>query len=66
LIRQVAVVGLSIVPFSISASAAYLAWAIFPSIEAWHMIVTVLVWIAAFAAGTELFWKVVGLLASKQ
>jgi len=66
LIRQFAVVGLSLLPFGISATAAYLAWASFPSIEAWHMIVTALVWVAAFALGTELFWKVVGVLASKR
>jgi len=65
LIKQAAVAGLSLLPFGLSVSAAYFAWAIFPSLEAWHMIVTVLVWIVAFAAGTQLFWKVVELLALK-
>jgi hypothetical protein len=60
------VAGLSLLPFGLSVSAAYLAWYVFPSIEAWHMIVTVLVWIGAFTAGTQLFWKVVGRLASWQ
>jgi hypothetical protein len=66
LIKQAAVAGLSLLPFGLSISAAYLAWTIFPSVEAWHMVVTVLVWIGAFAAGTQLFWKVVELLAQKQ
>ena len=58
--------GLALFPFGLSVSTAYVAWAIFPSIEAWHLIVTALVWIGAFAAGTQLFWKVVELLALKQ
>jgi hypothetical protein len=66
LIKQAAVAGLSLLPFMLSISAAYFAWYVFPSIEAWHMIVTVLVWIGAFALGTQLFWKVVELLAPKQ
>ncbi len=66
MIRQLAVAGLSLFPFGLSITAAFLAWQAFPSIEGWHMIVTVLVWIGTFAAGTQLFWKVVGLLASKQ
>ncbi len=66
MIRQAAVAGLSLFPFGFSIVAAYLAWESFPSIEAWHMIFTVFIWIGAFAVGTQLFWKVVGLLASKQ
>jgi hypothetical protein len=46
--------------------AAYLAWEAFPSIEGLHMAFTVLVWVAAFAVGTQAFWKAVGLLAPKQ
>jgi hypothetical protein len=66
LIRQVAVAGLSLFPLGVSIGAAYFAWLVFPSIEGWHIIVTGLVWIAAFAAGTQLFWKVVEVLAPKQ
>ncbi|MDA4126844.1 MAG: hypothetical protein OK452_06555 [Thaumarchaeota archaeon] len=66
MIRQAAVAGLSLFPFGLSIVLAYLAWEAFPSIEAWHMIVTVFVWIGTFAVGTQLFWKVVDVLASKQ
>jgi hypothetical protein len=66
LIRQAAVAGLSLLPFVLSIAAAYIAWDAFPSIEAWHMIVTVFVWIGTFAVGTQIFWKGVELLASKQ
>ena len=65
MIRQLAVAGLSLLPFGLSIAAAYLAWEAFPSIEAWHMIVTVFVWIGTFAVGTQIFWKAVGVLASK-
>jgi hypothetical protein len=53
------------VPFSISSVVAYLTWSAFPRIEAWHMIATVISWIVAFAAGTQLFWRGVELLAPK-
>ncbi|MDA4126964.1 MAG: hypothetical protein OK452_07155 [Thaumarchaeota archaeon] len=65
MIKQAAVAGLSLFPFGLSIVVAYLAWSAFPSIEGWHMVVTVLVWIGTFAIGTQLFWKVVELLASK-
>ena len=57
MIRQAAVVGLALIPLVISIPAAYAAWLAFPSVEAWHMIITGLVWVAAFAAGTQIFWK---------
>jgi len=60
------VVFLSLLPLSISIAAAYLAWTIVPWVEGWHMVLTVLVWVAAFAIGTRLFWKGVELLAPKQ
>lgn len=63
LIRQAAVVGLALIPFSISCIVAYVAWTVLPWLEGWHMILTVLAWIAAFAAGTQLFWRLVDLLA---
>ena len=63
MIRQAAVVGLSLIPFGLSVATAYLAWSVFPEIEGWHMIVTVLVWVTAFAAGTQLFWSLVERLA---
>jgi hypothetical protein len=66
LIRQLAVIFLSLVPFAISIMAAYLTWAAFPSIELWHMVATTLVWVVSFAAGTALFWKVTELLAIKR
>ena len=65
MIRQAAVVGLSVLPFSISIAVAYFAWVLFPAVEAWHMIATVIAWIVAFAAGTQLFWRIVEQLAPK-
>ena len=65
MIRQLAVALLSLVPFVFSVSAAYVAWAVFPSLELWHMVVTTLVWVGAFAAGTQIFWKATGLLVLK-
>ena len=66
MIRQAAVVGLALIPLAISIPAAYAAWLAFPSIEAWHMIVTGFVWVAAFAAGTQIFWKGVERLSPTQ
>jgi len=64
--RQAAVIGLSLVPFVLSSMAAFLAWEVAVALETvWRMIFVVLVWIPAFAVGTQLFWKVVGLLALK-
>ena len=54
-----------LIPFALSITAAFLAWSVFPSIELWHMVVTTLVWVGAFAAGTKIFWKVTDLLAIK-
>jgi len=65
-IRQAAVIGLSLLPFVLSSGAAFLAWEAATALEAaWRMILMVLVWIPAFAVGTQLFWKVVGLLSPK-
>jgi hypothetical protein len=66
MIRQFAVALLMLFPFSLSITAAYLAWAAFPKIEFWHIVVTTLVWVAAFAAGTKIFWKVTDLLVIKR
>ncbi|HEV2225545.1 MAG TPA: hypothetical protein VGR56_01925 [Nitrososphaerales archaeon] len=66
MIRQAAVAGLSLLPFGLSISAAYIAWDAFPSIEGWHIVVTVFVWIGTFAVGTQIFWKGVERLASKR
>jgi hypothetical protein len=66
LIRQAAVAVLALLPLAISIPAAYLAWLVFPSIEAWHIIITGLVWVFAFAVGTQLFWKGVELLAPRR
>ena len=66
MIRQAAVVGLSLLPFVLSTGASFLAWEFAVSLEeVWRMIFVVLVWIPVFAGGTQLFWKVVGLLAPK-
>jgi hypothetical protein len=65
MIKQAAVVGLSVVPFALSSVVAYLAWLSANGVEGWRMILTVLAWIAAFAFGTQLFWKAVERLAPK-
>jgi len=64
--KQAAVAGLALLPLVMSIPASYVAWLVFPSIEAWHIIFTGLVWVFAFAVGTQLFWKGVELLAQKQ
>ena len=66
MIKQAAVAGMALLPLAMSIPAAYLAWLAFPSVEAWHMVVTGFVWVVFFAAGTQLFWKGVELLARKQ
>ncbi|MGD0146604.1 MAG: hypothetical protein ABSB53_07130 [Nitrososphaerales archaeon] len=64
--RQAVVIGLSLIPFVLSSGAAFLAWEAATALETvWRMIIIVLVWIPAFAGGTQLFWRVVGLLAPK-
>ena len=66
MIRQAAVIGLSLLPFVLASGCAFLAWEAAAAVEAaWRMIFIVLVWIPAFAGGTQLFWKVVGLLSPK-
>ena len=66
MIRQAAVIGLSLLPFILSSGAAFLVWEFATTLETvWRMIFVALVWIPAFAGGTQLFWKVVGLLAPK-
>ena len=66
LIRQAAVVLLSLMPFAISIGAAEVAWqAITGVATVWRMIAITLVWIGAFAVGTQLFWKVTGALVQK-
>lgn len=66
MIRQAGVALLALLPLAVSIPAAYLAWLAFPSIEALHMVITGLVWVFSFAAGTQLFWKAVELLAQKR
>lgn len=66
LTRLVAVVALTLMPFAASIVAAYVAWQAITGIATvWRMIGMTLVWIAAFAAGTQLFWKVVERLTPK-
>jgi len=53
-------------PFVASILAAYASWEVVSgTATVWRMIIMTLVWIAAFAAGTLLFWKVVERLAPK-
>ena len=67
MIRQAAVVLLSSVPFVVSILLAYVSWETFVGIATvWRMVILTLVWIGAFAIGTQLFWKATGLLAQKQ
>jgi hypothetical protein len=58
---------LSLMPFGVSILFAYVAWTTIIGIATvWRMVIMTLVWIAAFAAGTQLFWKVTDLLAPRQ
>jgi len=64
MIRVAAVVMLTLVPFTLSILAAYAAWETIRGISTvWRMIAMTFVWIGAFAAGAQLFWKVVDRLA---
>ena len=64
MIRQAAVAVLSLMPFGVSILFAHAAWDMVTGIATvWRMIVMTLVWIAAFAAGTQLFWRLTGVLA---
>jgi hypothetical protein len=63
LIKQAAVIGLSIVPFAVSSVLAFLAWEAVNGMEGWRMIATAVTWIIGFALGTQLFWKGVERLA---
>jgi hypothetical protein len=66
MIRQAAVIGMSLLPFVLSTGVAFLVWEFATALEAvWRLILVVLVWIPMFAGGTQLFWKAVGLLAPK-
>jgi hypothetical protein len=64
--RRAAVVFLSLVPFVLSAVTTVAIWdSTWALIDLWRMILAVLGWVAAFALGTRLFWKVVLILAPK-
>ena len=64
LIKQAALVALSLMPFGVSIFYAYAAWTMVTGIATvWRMVAMTLVWIAAFAVGTQLFWKVTDLLS---
>ncbi len=66
MIKQAVVVGLSLIPFAASTMFAFIAWESLGALETlWRMIGVVLVWIGVFATVTQLFWKVVGLLAKE-
>ena len=54
-------------PFGVSTLSAFVTWESITGIAVvYRMVAMTLVWIAAFAAGTMLFWKVVERLAPKQ
>ena len=65
LIRQAALIGLSVVPFAVSSALAFAVWWTFAIPSPWRMIMIVLVWIGDFAACTQLFWIVVRKLAAQ-
>jgi hypothetical protein len=66
LIRQAAVVGLSVIPFAASSVLAFVAWGLAePLATLWRMIIIFFVWIGVFAVCTQFFWKVVDLLATE-
>ena len=46
---------------------AYGAWDLFEEMATvWRMVIMTLVWVGAFAAGTQLFWKATDLLAQQR
>lgn len=58
---------LSLMPFGVSIGFAYAAWQLAYGVSTvLRLIAIALVWIAAFAAGTLVFWKVTGLLVPRQ
>jgi hypothetical protein len=65
MMRQVGVLGLSLIPFTLATVVAFVTWeALEPLAVLWRLIVIVLAWIVAFASGSQVFWKVVGLFSS--
>jgi hypothetical protein len=61
------VAGLTLLPFGASILAAFFAWELITGIATvWRMVAITFVWIATFAAGTQLFWKAVEALAPKR
>jgi len=64
--RQAAVALLSLLPFAVSSVFAFGAWEATEALATvWQLIVMVLVWVGVFAACTQVFWKVVGALATQ-
>jgi hypothetical protein len=56
-----------LMPFALSILGAYTAWEAIRGIAIlWRMIAITLIWIGAFAVGTQVFWKVVERLAQEQ
>jgi ABC-type uncharacterized transport system permease subunit len=59
------VAGLSFLPFGASSVAAFGVWELLESLPTlWKMVIIFFVWIGVFAIFTQLFWKVVDLLAT--
>ena len=63
MIKQAAVIGLSLIPFALSTVLAFLTWEALNGIEAWRLVSTGLAWVVAFALGTRIFWRGVERLA---
>ncbi len=64
LVRQAAVVMISLFPFSVSSVAAFALWTSTAGLpDVWRLSIVTLTWVVVFAAGTFAFWKVVGRLA---
>jgi hypothetical protein len=64
MIKQLAVVCLSLIPFAVSTAFALGAWELLEALSGlWRLVTVVLVWIATFAAGTQAFWMAVEALS---
>ena len=67
LAKVAAVIFLSLMPFGVSVGFAYVAWEVVSGLGTLFRLVAIaLVWIAAFAAGTLVFWKATGLFVPRQ
>ncbi len=59
MIRELAVVMLSLVPVVLGSVFAYVFWQLSPAFDPlWRASFTVLTWVVGFAIGTRVFWRV--------